>query len=76
MRINVDVLAELIDVKPSEIVWATKNDNMLEGLELPPSQRGIKNVRHKGPNSLTFEVTAAMNFAEEFKTRKKSPSGE
>ncbi|EAM4204758.1 hypothetical protein DQ844_24320 [Salmonella enterica subsp. enterica serovar Enteritidis] len=72
MRINVDVLAELINVSPGEIVWAIKSDNMLEGLELPPSQRGIKNVRYKGPNSLTFEVTAAMKFAEEFKTRKKS----
>ena len=65
MRINVDVLAELINVSPGEIVWAIKSDNMLEGLELPPSQRGIKNVRYKGPNSLTFEVTAAMKFAEE-----------
>ncbi|WP_214680550.1 hypothetical protein, partial [Escherichia coli] len=40
------------------------------------AQRGIKNVRYKGPNSLTFEVTAAMKFAEEFKTRKKSLPGE
>ncbi|EGO0752088.1 hypothetical protein [Escherichia coli] len=70
MRINVDVFAELIDVQPGEIVWAVNHGNKLEGIELPPSQRGIKNVRYKGPNSLTFEVTAAMNFAKEFKARK------
>ncbi|EBK3897014.1 hypothetical protein F8686_18515 [Salmonella enterica] len=71
MRINVDVFAELINVQPGEIVWAVNHGNKLEGIELPPSQRGIKNVRYKGPNSLTFEVTAAMKFAEEFKAHKR-----
>lgn len=76
MRISVDVFAELLSIKPGEIVWAVNQGGTLGGLELPPSQRGIKNVRYKGPNSLTFEVTAAMKFAEEFKTRKKSLPGE
>ncbi|EJL9013752.1 hypothetical protein OFD10_002435 [Shigella flexneri] len=70
MRINVDVFAKLLNVKPGEIVWAVNHGNKIDGMELPPSQRGIKNVRYKGPNSLTFEVTAAMNFAKEFNARK------
>lgn len=44
MRINVDVFAKLLNVKPGEIVWAVNHGNKLGGIELPPSQRGIKNV--------------------------------
>lgn len=72
MRISVDVFAELLSIKPGEIVWAVNHGGTLGGLKLPPCQRGIKNIRYKGPNSLTFEVTAAMKFADEFKSLKKS----
>lgn len=43
MRISVDVFAELLSIKPGEIVWAVNHGGTLGGLELPPSQRGIKN---------------------------------
>ncbi|ELH6415772.1 hypothetical protein Q9K88_004666 [Escherichia coli] len=70
MRISVDVFAELLNIKPGEIVWAVNHGNVLNGLELPHSKRGIKNIRDNGPKSLTFEVTAAMKFAEQFNAQK------
>lgn len=66
MRINVDVFAKLLNVKPGEIVWAVNHGNVLAGLELPPSKRGIKNLDSNGPKSLTFDVLDATEFAKKY----------
>ncbi|EAV5731185.1 hypothetical protein ACLF4E_004199 [Cronobacter malonaticus] len=66
MRINVDVFARLLNVKPGEIVWAVNHGNVLAGLELPPSKRGIENIQSNGPKSLTFDVLDATEFAKKY----------
>ncbi|MCT2388869.1 hypothetical protein [Erwinia pyrifoliae] len=60
MKISVDVFAQMLGVKPGEIVWAVKDKNELMGLTLPRSSRS------NPTKPLMFDLKEATAFAEKF----------
>lgn len=61
MSISVEVFAEMLGIKPGELVWAVKSGSELNGIPLPK-------VIRKGNNSaLMFPLEDVVKFVEEYK---------
>jgi hypothetical protein len=61
MSISVEVFAEMLGIKPGELVWAVKAGNELNGIPLPK-------VSRKGNNSgLMFPLEEVVKFVEVYK---------
>lgn len=65
MKISVDVFAQMLKVKPGQIVWAVKDNNELMGLTLPRSSRT------NPTRPLMFDLKESMVFAEKFHNSKR-----